>query len=380
MSCDLTAVVNLHREGRAAAPSLVSAHRSVEAAVANGISTELLLVLDTPDADTRSLASSWDRRGARVIEVDAQDLGHARNAAVAAATSPYIAFLDGDDLWSENWLCKSIERARDHPNGLHVFHPQLNVIFGDHHSILHHIDSTDGAFSWARARLHNPWTALSLARTADLQEIPYPSNRLEEGFGFEDWSWNLEVLHRGGRHHAVPGTSHFIRRTLGTSLLDESQHALRSPYPASSAPTVVGPGRTTRVSPKQSVSSDLPPTYRRGPLAVDDDLWTQITLARTIEPQIGDTVSSRTTSLPQNHNTHVTPEQRALEELDLLLESHALPDALRSASILPTLSERDTSRVVAEALRDSGRASDLHAPLVASTLQRFPQLRTILSG
>ena len=37
------------------------------------------------------------------------DLGRVRNALVPRATGRYIAFLDADDLFSENWLAEGLD-------------------------------------------------------------------------------------------------------------------------------------------------------------------------------------------------------------------------------------------------------------------------------
>ena len=229
MSIDVTAVVNLHREGRAATPSLISAWRAINAVAAAGYIGHLMIVLDRADDETALLAKTWDERGAQLVSCNQGDLGSARNAAVASSDAEWFAFLDADDLWSENWLVNALKAAGEIPtsNGPDVLHPAVNVIFGDHHSLLHHRSSDDPSFSWARFRLHNAWTALSFARRRDLAQLPFPRNTLDEGFGYEDWSWNMAVLDRGGRHHVVADTCHFIRRMDEPSLLSDSRNALR---------------------------------------------------------------------------------------------------------------------------------------------------------
>ena len=137
----ITAVVNLHDEGATAEPSLISAWRAVQRAQRSGLSADLLLVLDAPDDATASLAERWgDRRDVRSITISEGDLGAARNASVAGTDATWLAFLDADDLWGEEWLVAAASAA-DGASEFDVFHPQVNIIFGDHHSLLHHIDS-----------------------------------------------------------------------------------------------------------------------------------------------------------------------------------------------------------------------------------------------
>lgn len=387
MSLDIAAVVNLHQEGASAAPSLVSAWRAIENARAHGHSARLVLVLDRSDEVTEGLAQSWVDRGAHLVYCDEGDLGAARNAAVHAVDAEWIAFLDADDLWSENWLTAAADAAAQllGGQGPDVLHPAVNVIFGDHHSILHHQASDDPSFSWARFRLHNAWTALSFARRRDLFELPYPRNLLAEGFGFEDWSWNMAVLDTGGRHHVVPDTCHFIRRMTAASLLTSSADALRSPYPIDDiAPRPV----LAQLSELTPTDADLPPTHRHAEHHLSPALLEQIRLAETIEPAISQTVGShgRPRVLAQNFNTHVTAPQRALESVELAMgmgTPASLADALAESAELAELSQPEQHRIVAEVLRSAhgGSLPRGTSLLIDDTLQTYPQLnRSETSG
>lgn len=381
----LAAIVNLHNEGQSALPSLISAWRATQVAMDRGIDTEFLVVLDSADEPTREIAVEWESRGSRIVEVDVSDLGQARNAAALASSSDWLAFLDGDDLWSENWLAESYDRAAStDADDLVVFHPQCNVIFGDHHSVVHHIASHSSWFSWARARLHNPWTALSMVRRAVVASVPYPSNDLERGFGFEDWSWNLEVLRRGGRHEVIDDTCHFIRRTNGASLLSKSNTALRTPYPNSTGDDSSVPGQVSTVSTSLQRDHTLPPTFSSGPFISSAVLNQQIRRATAIEPAISRTLPATTTVLPQNHNTHITDEQVALEQIDVAIRegAHTITSAIEQSTKLTELPEALMMRVVAEVLLNQSLAEVPHGPheLITQCMSYFPQLREGAQG
>jgi len=337
----------------------------------------MVLMLDRPDDATRAVAKEWVLRGAAVQECDEGDLGGARNAAASSVDNEWLAFLDGDDLWSENWLSLAAKDAFSQPDDqLTVWHPAINIIFGDHHSLLHHIDSTDPSFSWARFRLHNAWTALSFVRRNDVLALPYPRNDLANGWGFEDWSWNMAVLGRGGEHRIVADTCHFIRRLDGGSLLASSQAALRSPYPGPIArPVAMSTSELTAADP------DLPATHRRAPHGLSASLLNQIGLAAKLEPSIEATVNHRgePDELPQNFNTHVTSAQQALESLEVELDASpdaTIADAVDSADLLAQLQPADQHRVVAEFLSGPHLADRTlgESPLIAATLSAFPQL------
>ena len=380
MSIDVTAAVNLHREGSAALPSMISAWRSVEHARAHGINAELLLVLDRSDDSTTRVADRWTSRGARVVHVDVGDLGAARNRAVATCgDSEWIAFLDADDLWGEYWLTAAytavLESGGESQHD--VWHPAVNIIFGDHHSLLHHVDSSDASFSWARFRLHNQWTALSFVRRSTIEDIPYPRNDLASGFGFEDWSWNEEVLRRGGRHRVVADTCHFIHRSSNPSLLSQSQHALRTPYTSDNT--------TEFRRPTPAARTEVPgtsETHRIAEIELGEAVRAQIRLGATIEPRILQTVRPDVDhqTLPQNFQMHVTPAHLALEELDGIAANTSptmsVGDLLDASTRLPNLPSEQRVRVVAEVLLDP-ELSDRQrgdSPLISEAVEHFPQL------
>ncbi len=380
MNLDVAAIVNLHREGSSAAPSIISAWRAVDQLAAEGVDAELLLVLDSSNDETSRYARSWLRRGVRIIETNVHDLGDARNVAATATDAEWLAFLDGDDLWSENWLVRAYRMAQafaEAPTD-HVFHPARNIIFGDHHSILHHIDSTDPRFSSARARLHNPWTALSFVRRATAERLPYPRNDLDGGFGFEDWTWNLAALRSGGRHLVVDDTCHFIRRTSAGSLLSNSQKAVRSMHPVVHDRDGSLPGAASEVSKATATDAELPPTHVRSAVHLTHELSRQVAQAIAIEPSISVTLPTSSAVVPTNFNTHVTQEQRALEELELLASTATLLHALRTATLLPNLAQDLQDDVVLEAVRGH-EAEDLGEwEQLPATLDRRPQLAHFL--
>jgi glycosyltransferase involved in cell wall biosynthesis len=209
---DITAIINAHREAELAHFSLLSAMRAITHARDNGISAELLIVLDRGDEVTREVIENSTRAfDANVCQVDYGDLGFSRNHGVQHCDSRYIAFLDADDLWCSSWLTKSFrlaEKCGDHV----ICHPQMNLVFGVDQELFPQPDQTSERFSIDSLRCTNFWTALSFARRAIYLECPYHPNRIEEGFGYEDWAWNCDTIHAGYVHRVVPRTTHFLRR------------------------------------------------------------------------------------------------------------------------------------------------------------------------
>lgn len=389
MPSELSAIVNLHDEGISATASLISAWRATEVAKQADLDVSLVLILDRPTEDTVHIATSWEKRGATVFTVDCGDLGKARNEAARLVDSQWLAFLDADDLWGEQWLVQAYFTATTDPprSTIDVWHPQVNVIFGDHHSLLHHVASTSESFSWARFRLHNMWTALAFVRRSHLVAVPYPENDLANGFGFEDWSWNMEVLRRGGRHQVVPDSVHFIRRVDSDSLLNRSQSALRTPYRVrdeiARLNNVDLPGATETISPVTSVDTELPFTHRLEGIALSPAIFDQIRGVIAMEPAIADTIRSPgvPSQLPQNFGVHVDPKQQAIEAASIALRSGAfdtVSDFVASIVQIRSLESADRALVVADILLDPATQTIPRGDgmLVREALHAYPQLRT----
>jgi glycosyltransferase involved in cell wall biosynthesis len=217
---EISIVINAHREGDLLAPSLESALAAADLAAEHGIATETIVVLDRPDDTTREIVERHQRRPAlRPDVIDIGDLGGARNHGVTLARGRYVAFLDGDDLWGDAWLVHACRAAREATRPT-IWHPEANLIFGDEnpHVFLHR-DMEDLGFEQDWLRVANYWTALSFAELTIYSAFPYPSNRLAEGFGYEDWSWNISTIAAGITHRTVEGTIHCVRRKPGGSLL-----------------------------------------------------------------------------------------------------------------------------------------------------------------
>lgn len=204
-------MLNAHREGLIAKPSLESLKRNVARAQDAGFEVEVLVILDRADRLTRDVVESQSEKDFRLIETSFGDPGKARNFAVEGAQGTYVAFLDADDLWGETWLVSAARSAASRQDPV-VWHPEVCVYFGAAKHVFCHIDMEDDTFRPAGLAIENYWTALSFSARDIYLQNPYPGTDLTSGFGFEDWAWNMETISRGVIHKIVPGTGHVIRR------------------------------------------------------------------------------------------------------------------------------------------------------------------------
>lgn len=229
---DITAVINGHAEDLLAYQSLQSLKKCAVVAESEGIKIELLAVLDRPSELTTAVFQQFasENPQLRVIVVDHGDLGYSRNSAAQDAKGKYIAFLDADDIWGEDWLVRAFAAAEADQRNI-AWHPEVNVYFGVTPNLFLHMDMEDPRFHIANLVYANAWTSLCFVSTAFLRSVPYVGTRLKDHIGYEDWCWNIDVVDNGGLHKVVPKTAHAIR-TRNVSLVKQTTAAGCIPRPS----------------------------------------------------------------------------------------------------------------------------------------------------
>lgn len=224
----INAVITFHRERELVTATLHAVERMRQFVEARGLRMDLVMTLDGDDAATRAAVRSHPalRAGDVLHEVDFRDLSLCRNYAINQAGGDYIAVLDGDDLFSKNWISAAVDCIRAHGPQT-ICHPHLLVAFGGWQAFWYQIDQTSEHFKPASLMALNHWNACCVARRRVFTHCPYVLARVgESGFGFEDWHWNCETIARGYVHRVVPQTLRLERRKLEGSLnVAHQQHA-----------------------------------------------------------------------------------------------------------------------------------------------------------
>lgn len=215
----ISIILNGHTEGLIFSDSIRSALRAQSKIE---MDSEIHVVLDRPDSLTLQVTEDFSSK-IKLSVVDFGDLGLARNFGVDNSEFDNIAFLDGDDLWSENWLAAASAFSATASRG-HILHPQLNYYFNtDSPSrsghITRHISSTSPEFDFTILAQRNYWTALSFGAREIYKSFPFRPVEAKMGTGFEDWCFNIESLGGGVEHLVVPKTAHFIR--------EKAKHSMR---------------------------------------------------------------------------------------------------------------------------------------------------------
>ncbi|SLN68949.1 glycosyltransferase family A protein [Roseisalinus antarcticus] len=218
MSADLTVALNAHSETVVAGPTMSSAEAAIAAAEAAGLTVERIIGLDRVSDGARAFFEQPAFDSWRRLELDCGDLGLSRNALAEAATGEIVAFLDADDLFSENWLSdgaavlRAAAAGRDPRGERLILHPEVNWFFDAARSVLVNPDQGSEFYTPLYWQMANYYDSLAMAPRTAFLEVPYAGRDKERGLGFEDWRWNIETIEAGWRHMTVPDTIIFKRR------------------------------------------------------------------------------------------------------------------------------------------------------------------------
>lgn len=216
----VSAIITFHREGVLGHPTLHSIERCRQYAEAHGISVEFVITLDNADDETRRVVGSHPaiRSGDSIHEVSFRDLSSCRNFAISQSRGRYIGTFDGDDLFSRNWIARSVELIRN--EGAHcICHPEMVLAFGGWNAYWWQVDQLGEYYRRGALLTMNYWNACAFAAREVFERCPYEVSRVgEAGFGFEDWHWNCETIAVGYVHRPAPKTIRFERRKEGGSL------------------------------------------------------------------------------------------------------------------------------------------------------------------
>ena len=211
---DLSLVVTAHDETVVCGPTMRSADLAVAEAQDRSYTVETIVALDnatpaTSDYFHQPRFDHWER-----WEMHQGDLGRVRNARVQQTKGRYIAFLDADDLFSQNWLADGIA-ALDAAAGRGeraIAHPELNVVFDGNKAVRQNVDSSSPLFSPHLLYVRNCYDSLCISPREAHLAVPYVLRDIPNGLSYQDWQFAIETLSRGWRHLVVQDTIIFKRR------------------------------------------------------------------------------------------------------------------------------------------------------------------------
>ena len=223
---DLTVALTAHGETVVAGPTMRSAEVAIHAAEQEGFRIEKLIGFDTPtdkclDFLTQPAFADW-----RMAEFSFRDQGKTRNALAEQASGRWLAFLDSDDLFSENWLvlaARLLQQAESSDERI-IVHPELNWGFDAGMFVFQKPAQDDPLFTPYYYYVANYYDALCMAPREAWLEHPYPPRAIADGFAYEDWEWGVATMAAGWRHVVAKNTIIFKRRRESSQTIESSKN------------------------------------------------------------------------------------------------------------------------------------------------------------
>jgi len=211
MTIDYSIVLNLHNEAPYLKRTLRSLAQAAEFARYKGLTSELVLVLDSADDATRKWVEKADYSefdSFKVLHVSNRSLGLSRNDGIAAAGGEYITTADGDDLVSYNFFVQMHAALLEHGNNT-IICPEHVYSFGDRTYWAQYTSSEEVTNIMLFGA--NPYVSRIGCHKSVFAQLPFIDAR--GGLkAFEDWHFNCEAAAEGYRFDVAKDTILFYRQ------------------------------------------------------------------------------------------------------------------------------------------------------------------------
>ena len=171
---------------------------------------EILVVDDSSEDDTPSVAKDFSGRGVRYLRGEWRDVCKARNAGAAATNTPYLIFLDADDLLAADYIEQCLVKMRNPTVAVAYGYP---LQFGDRNQLVA-VPEYDEDMLMRR----NFITSNAMIRR---QAFDMVGGYLSHHHTHQDWDFYKRILRLPWK--AARANTHFLYRTHTDSNFYRSQ-------------------------------------------------------------------------------------------------------------------------------------------------------------
>lgn len=211
----LSIIVTAHHEGLLAHKTMRSIERAIQLLNDAKISYEIIVSIDRGNQETVDYFTNYRTLPIKIYQWDHGDLAGSRNSAIAKTKGRFIAFIDADDLMSENWLHDSIQKLLRHPYGSRVAHSAYTIEFEGADAIVKKAGHTNRDQDTLLSVFSGRWNSVIIAPRNLLEKFPYAPN--SPGYGYEDWHLSCSFIQHGVKNILIPQTAIFVRRKASGS-------------------------------------------------------------------------------------------------------------------------------------------------------------------
>lgn len=230
----LSAVITAHREGLKLHKTILSVLESCKELEKNKYLYEIIIHIDKGDKDTVNYLKRYlGNDKFRIFQNSFGDLGTSRNFSAQKALGKYIAFIDGDDLISPNWFLSGLKALESSKQDI-IVHPEAVLTFGSNQPNILTIQKSTSANTIEQDVTTlisaNRWTSVIMAKKSTLIKTPYRALINNDGYGFEDYIFNIETIQNNIHHKIVPKTVLFYRVSPNSMRLNYNSEFATIPY------------------------------------------------------------------------------------------------------------------------------------------------------
>lgn len=208
---DFSMIVTAHNEGLIAHKTIRSVFEALDELKKNDYTYEIIVHIDNGDKDTLNYFRRYEnKKDIRIFKNNFGDTAPSRNFALSKARGKYVGFFDGDDLMSSNWLINAI-RVLENSKEEVVVHPEAILAFGINQPYVLTLQGDSRDDDPLVLFGENRWGSVLVAKKETLEKVPYRT--LKNGYGHEDYVFNVEAIERGILHKIAKETVLFYRRS-----------------------------------------------------------------------------------------------------------------------------------------------------------------------